>query len=172
MMTSNLIKHNWGPKPRLAKWLFTGIIRPKLSYASMAWGHAIQTKELKAKLKSLNRLAALTIAPARRSTPTAGMEVLYDLIPLDLFLEKTAIMTNERLKNILQENWKGENKTGRIVSHLSFWEKRKQQLDIDFPDDDSCKVDTEGNRYKIIICSPSPLSATLRGGRAFYNTTK
>ena len=51
-MTANLIKHNW---------LFTVIIRPKLSYAG---GHAIQPKELKAKLKSLNRLAALAIAPA------------------------------------------------------------------------------------------------------------
>ena len=41
---SALIKRQWGPKPRRAKWLVTGIIRPKLTYASLIWGHSINKK--------------------------------------------------------------------------------------------------------------------------------
>ena len=63
MYTSTVIRKQWGPRPQLSKWLFTGIIRPKLSYASLAWGHTLTTKTKINKLTKLNRLAAITITP-------------------------------------------------------------------------------------------------------------
>ena len=43
MITANMIKKKWRPKPKIARWLFTGIIRPKLTYAAVIWGHCINS---------------------------------------------------------------------------------------------------------------------------------
>ena len=29
----------YGPKPKLMKWVFNGVVKLKLTYASMTWGH-------------------------------------------------------------------------------------------------------------------------------------
>ena len=31
-----------GPKPKLVRWLYTAIVRPRLSYAAMTWSHNIK----------------------------------------------------------------------------------------------------------------------------------
>ena len=56
-----------GPKPNLMKWLFTGIIRPKLVYGAMIWGKAIYKKEYKKQLNSLNRIACTSATVIGRS---------------------------------------------------------------------------------------------------------
>ena len=58
------------------------------------------------KITRLNRLAALSIAPVMKSTPTKGLEVMYDLIPLKLHIERTALAANHRVKSMLLDNWR------------------------------------------------------------------
>ena len=82
----------WGPKPELMKWLWTAVIRPMISYASIIWGKGIKT-HLKAKLRSLQRLALLCLGHVRRGTPTAGLEVITDTMPIDLFIEQESVNT-------------------------------------------------------------------------------
>ena len=42
MLNSNL-RGMQAPKPKLSKWAYTGVVRPKLLYACMTWGNAINT---------------------------------------------------------------------------------------------------------------------------------
>ena len=95
MYTANVIKKRWGVKPRLAKWLFTGIIRPKLIFSALIWGHRINYKYVRKKFTTLNRLAALATTSVRRSTPTL---VILDLMPLDLFIKQNALAAWTRQK--------------------------------------------------------------------------
>ena len=37
----------YGPKPKLMRWVYTGIIRPKLTYGALVWAHNISTKQHK-----------------------------------------------------------------------------------------------------------------------------
>ena len=76
----------WGPKPRLVRWIYTAIVRPRLSYAAMTWSHSINQKTKLRKLTQINRLASMMMAPARRSTPTRALELINHLMPLDIYL--------------------------------------------------------------------------------------
>ena len=95
-------------------------------------------------LLRLNRLAAITIAPVQRSTPTKGLEVIYDLIPLDIFVERIALNTHKRINEVTKNNWRGSNKSGKEKSHLLHWDDMEMSLGIDYPD--SC----------LLYTSPSP----------------
>jgi len=39
------LRGTFGPKPKLIKWAYEGIVRPKMTYACLAWGHEIVTKQ-------------------------------------------------------------------------------------------------------------------------------
>ena len=64
---TNKYRHTHKAKPKLMKWIYTGVIRPKLTYACLAWGNKINTKLLQQKLNSLNRLACLLTANLTRT---------------------------------------------------------------------------------------------------------
>ena len=83
---SQKIAKTWGPKPHISKWIYTGIIRPKILYASMNWGHTLNTKKVKDQYDKLNRIALHMITPCRKSISTASLEIIYDLLPLPLML--------------------------------------------------------------------------------------
>ena len=67
------------PKPKLSKWAYTGVVRPKLLYACMTWGNSINTIY---QLKKLNRLAARSTTTITRNTPQASVEIMIDLVPI------------------------------------------------------------------------------------------
>ena len=77
----------WGPKPKMTKYAYTGIIIPKLTYACLAWGHELTTKLIRNKLHSLNRLAMQSMTCIPRTTPTLAGEVILGLKPLDLVIQ-------------------------------------------------------------------------------------
>ena len=96
-MAKKAFSKNWGPNPKKIKYLYTGIIRPALTYGSIIWHTAVDKNTAKEKLKKLNRLAMLTMAHVRRATPTDGLEVIYDLPPLDLIIKEMAAKAFVRL---------------------------------------------------------------------------
>jgi ribonuclease HI len=81
----------WGLKPRNMMWLYTSIVRPVISYGVTIWGPALQKHTNCNKLMKIQRLACLATTGVMRSTPTAGMEVILGLLPLDLFLKQEAV---------------------------------------------------------------------------------
>ena len=58
----------WGPKPTYIRWIYTAVVRPRLCYGAVAWGHSTRLETRKDQLDKLNRLAATMITPVRRST--------------------------------------------------------------------------------------------------------
>jgi ribonuclease HI len=88
----------WGINPYLMKWAFTGIIRPALTYGSITWAKTVQQEGIKRSLTRVNRLALLSMGKFRRSTPTAGLEIICDIMPLHLFIMAEASSAYLRTK--------------------------------------------------------------------------
>ena len=97
MMLGNVFRNTWGPHPAAARWAYTGIVRPALVYGSIIWADKAQKENIKAKLSSLQRLALLQIAPVRKSTPTAALELLYNIMPLHLYIREHALKSAVRV---------------------------------------------------------------------------
>lgn len=111
MMLGKVCRDTWGPKPKASKWAYTGIVRPALAYGSIIWANKAQDGKLKDKLTQLQRLAMLLIAPVRKSTPTAALEMLYDIKPLHLFLKEYALKSALRI-GITNPNWTPQGNQG------------------------------------------------------------
>ena len=100
------------------KWIYTGVIRPKLTYACLTWGNKISTKILQQKLNSLNRLACLLTANLTRTTPQMSLEIILNIEPLDIHIKKLGLTTYKRLENKLDKvTWC----TDPTKSHLQYW---------------------------------------------------
>ena len=98
---SGHVKHNYGPKPKLVKWVYSGIIRPKLLYACQAWANKVTPKQIKS-MKRLDRLTTTASAPIRHSTPQATLEILFDLTPIDLLIQQLGTSSYLRTKPHIQ----------------------------------------------------------------------
>ena len=98
------------------RWVYTGIIRPKLTYGALVRAHNLSAKPHK-KLKQLNRIACMSLTPTTRSTPQAALEIMYNIIPLDLHLTETGLKSYLRLKTQLDQ----PKHTKLLQSHLSYW---------------------------------------------------
>ena len=65
----------------------------------------------------MQRLGLLQVAPVRQSTPTASLEIIYDLKPLDLYIREMAVKTYVRLG--IKPNW--ERQLGSLLkAHLHY----------------------------------------------------
>ena len=116
------LNKTWGPNPKIARWLYTAIVRPRLSYASIAWAHSITPIHRKQKLEKINRLASTILTPLRVKKPSAALEIINDLTPLNLFLQEVGLNTFCRLKLMNNTGWlKKANKPFRFTPHLKYW---------------------------------------------------
>ena len=106
----------WGLSPKVTHWVYTAVIRPVVSYASVAWLTATATDARLVPFRKLQRLACLMITGAIRSTPTAAMECMLDIEPIDVFLMRQAIGSSFRLRESGKWlSWKGRGSTKRIT---------------------------------------------------------
>ena len=97
--------------PLSSKLIYNTFIKTALTYGSYAWGHAIHKKHINNQLNKVNRLALLLITPVRRSTPTAALEIILGIKPLDLEITKTGISTHARIKDRITTTWDGNGYT-------------------------------------------------------------
>jgi hypothetical protein len=63
----------WGPSPKYAKWAYTSIVRPALTYGYIVWSRACEKQHIKHKLQTVQQLGLLQVAPVRLSMPTASL---------------------------------------------------------------------------------------------------
>jgi hypothetical protein len=80
----------WGLRPRVVCWLYTSIIRPSITFASLIWWNGCQTSTAKKQLSRVQRLDCLGITGAMRTIPTRATEALTCLPPLDLVVQGEA----------------------------------------------------------------------------------
>jgi len=88
-----------GPSPKLTHWLYTGIVRPKISYAAHIWCGKISNYILDKKSRQIQRWALTKLGPIREHTPTAGLEMITKTIPLHIHLQEVALKTICNFKN-------------------------------------------------------------------------
>jgi len=94
----------WGITPKTAHWIYTTIIRPMLTHGAVVWWPRVELGVARTLLSSLQRLACLAITEDIRTTPTAAMEMLTGLLPLDIHIKLVAMMTCYRIKS--NTSWK------------------------------------------------------------------
>ena len=130
----------WGLKPRQALWIFTAIIRPILAYAAVIWINATNSCTLVAMLRKVQRLACITITSAYPSTPTAALETLLQIPPIDIFLKGEAYMATYRLER--GDMWNTRSYIGgrgrKLKSHVDMNNEGKIKIPILNMPKDSC----------------------------------
>ena len=100
-MCRRAVGDTWGLSPQSMRWIYTAIIRPMLFYAAIVWAHKVQgNKYLEAKLTRIQRVAGMMIFGAFRTTPTAAIEKLADLTPVNIRVRQEATREMIRLKKV------------------------------------------------------------------------
>jgi len=89
-----------GPSPKLTHWLYTGVIRPKITYAAHVWCGRISNYKLEKKSRQIQRWALTKLGPIRENTPTAGLEIITKTVPLHIHLQEVSLKTIYNFKNI------------------------------------------------------------------------
>ena len=84
---------------------YTTIVIPALTSGCHVFGDKCLQDTIKKALNRLNRLASLLIAQVAPSTPTKGLEVVYNLMPLDILIEKRASQIMARIDKQIQPSW-------------------------------------------------------------------
>jgi hypothetical protein len=92
----------WVLRPNMVHWLYTRVIRPSMLHAALVWWPKVKQKTTKIQLCRIQRMVCLAITGDMKSTPTAAMEVLLNLIPLDLLIMAEASMALYRLHILKQ----------------------------------------------------------------------
>jgi len=105
-----------------------------LTYGALFFASSAQKEKWKKELKRLNRLAALCIAPAMRSTPTDGLSIIYNLPPIEFILEAEAIKTVRRIERVQKPKWDGLG-GGAQLGHIK-WAKNRMPYQTAGPIED------------------------------------
>ena len=118
----------WGPSLRLMLWAFNSLVVLALSYGAVVWGSQGFNSKIESELRRLNRLAAIGVAPMRKGTPTAGLEVILNLKPLTLVMRERGMASFKRLSK--KPSWDGLG-LGKQKGHRRFWGDLCEALKID-----------------------------------------
>lgn len=142
-LCSKTLGRKWGLKPKMMMWIYTSIIRPKLTYASLVWWPKTKEATAETKLAKLQRLVCIAITGAMRSTPSKALDAILNLLPLhehvQLEAERSALRL-KRSKNLLP---------GDLVGHMSILEYFKRGPVMNMNGDWMKPVDNYDIPYKV-----------------------
>ena len=145
---ASMTMKNWGPKPKLMRWAYLGIVRPMLCYGAMVWGH--RAPYLANKLRRINRMALNTFANYPKSTPTTALEVILDVMPLHLYCTQEAVLARIRLDEVLEFGWDGRAHTKHHAkSHMRHLEDKLEEYGIEPGEGDRCSSIIWDEGYRV-----------------------
>ena len=121
----------------------------------MTWGNSINTIQQLKKLKALDILAVRSTTTITRNTPQASVEIMIDLIPIELMIQKTGISAYVRLKNQLATPFDTKGKT---KPHLQYWDNLITEYNIATPITDTCNTRVWEKTFNVNLES-------LKGGK-------
>jgi ribonuclease HI len=131
----------WGPKPYITKWIWSGILQPKLSYACHIWLGATSLKKVTSHFDRLHSLAMRLMGNFRTGTPTAGLQIALGFPPLDLVFQDIALNTLRRLNlnDLAPHSWDGLG-NGSRKGHIKFLTNLHSSLNLPpIESEDSCQ---------------------------------
>ena len=118
----------WGPSPQMLAWAYKAMVRPLISYCSFAWAQAL-TKKQNDQLASLQRLALMLTGSYHPGTPTEGLNIIFDTMPIDLYIKSEVIKARVRLEGKLDYTWKGKS-FGKALGHITYADKLKKETKL------------------------------------------
>ncbi len=140
---------SWGLNPAIMAWLYKMVIRPMLTYAALVWWERTLLKCGQDRLRRIQRMACLAISGAMRTTPTAAMELMLDLVPLDLYVQGLAMTSAHRL--MTTGNWRCRR---GVNGHSGIRELIMHQIPtLELPCDLTSAIYRFDQRYQILIPS-------------------
>jgi len=97
------------------QWAYADIVCPSLTYGCLVWVKAIEKEGIKKDLTRLKRLVLLSFGHFRKSTLTAGLEVISYVRPLDLHIHCEVVLAKWRTQghNPLSE--------GELATHSPYY---------------------------------------------------
>ena len=101
--------------------MYTAIVRPAISYASIPWWNKTEEVTVQKKLSSVERNACVLITNAIRSTLTRALETMLSFPQLQLFIKKEAKIINYSFSI-------DENKTIRSYTCKILVQKNKEKM--------------------------------------------
>lgn len=144
----SMVGKKWGLKPYMMRWLYTKVVRPTITYASLIWWHKTNRAGFISKLSKLQRLACLGITGAMITTPTAAMEMLLDLPPLHLVMRAEALGAAYRL-NINAIGLRSGNR--KIGGHNEIFNQLENTRILSMPSDRISKVFDFRKPFRVVI---------------------
>lgn len=120
MMCRRAVGKTWGLSPKCMHWLYTSVIRPILFYGALVWAPAIGSKMNMNALNRVQRMAMVMISSAFPGTPTAALEMLLNIHPMDIAIKAEAAKTMHRL--VQQDGWNSKSETvsiGKTSTHVT-----------------------------------------------------
>ena len=148
-ITRRMVGKQWGLNPRTVRWMYTAIIRPILTYGCVAWVSGLRRKDNVNKLTQVQRLACKMMTGCMRSTPTAGMEVILGLTPIEIHITEAALATTTRLHRT--GHWK-DTENSSPNSHTAILNAIRNEIpELQFPQDKVRKSTKDTNHFKVEI---------------------
>ena len=119
MLCKKVIGATWGITPKTMKWIYTAIVRPRISYAAAIWINGTKTTNNQKQLEGVQRLATKLISGGMPSTPKTALDKITNVTPILLWLEEEAIKGALRLQT--GNHWDHEPpipSRGKLQSHI------------------------------------------------------
>ena len=143
-----MVGKQWGLNPKTTHWVYTSIVRPLLTYGSVVWATGLDKKGNKLILTRIQRLACKMITGSMHSTPTAGMEILLGLRPIEIELKAAALSTCIRL--VRAGHWLSDNQVTK--SHTKRLNEIRENIpELHFPQDKSSRKIRSKNKFYTCI---------------------
>jgi ribonuclease HI len=93
----NLIRRQYGVRPDMMHWIWTGCIIPKMLYGCHLWADRIKSAQKKI-LDKVTYAALTNIAHCHKGTPLAGLQIILGTPPLHLKAKELALAAHDRLQ--------------------------------------------------------------------------
>ena len=162
MLLRQVVGPTWGPPPHITRWLYTAVVRPAITYGALVWAQYTQGATVRNQLKKAQRVALVMLAPMRQNTPTAGLELIANVVPLHLRILELAVSTYNRIGRP-PDGWTGRK--GPRLGHLLWLERQAESIphrDIQ----DRC-VEHIWDRDFTVAIDTGDDDVTLRGIRCY-----
>ena len=134
-------KSKWGISSEILRHLYLAAVEPIILYGCLVWGEAVFSISKRCKFQRVQRIAALGILGALKTSPTSGLLVLAGLLPIHLVIRQRMCMTYLRSTSDpvinkvvhLTESLRAHEQSSTYFSSIQFADQdiRISQLDRD-----------------------------------------